>query len=89
MPLQREPVQESEPTGQACEIVGQYQQANGNNEGAAEHFDSAKMSLESAVEGKELIQAKAGDEEGESQTHRIDTKQENSFRHRLLRAGDG
>ena len=64
MPLQREPVQESEPTGQACEIVGQYQQANGNNEGAAEHFDSAKMSLESAVEGKELIQAEAGHEEG-------------------------
>src|SRR2546422_7621606 len=62
--LQCEPVQESEPTGQACEIVGQYQQANGNNEGAAEHFDSAKMSLESAVEGKELIQAEAGHEEG-------------------------
>src|SRR6266446_8090533 len=69
--LQCETIQEGEPSGKTRETACQYQHSYSNNECATDNFDSVEVFLETAIEGEEFVERKAGQDERNSQASRI------------------
>src|SRR4029078_9110425 len=78
--------QESKVRVQNGETVGHNQNPDRHHQNSADNFHRPEMTFESAVEGKELIQSKAGDHKRNTQSERIDGQKKYTLPHCLLTA---